>query len=174
MQKTLLFISSIIFSVSISAKNKKAEAPLKSKEDVEFVSATESPFLDFAKSQDFVGYLNRINETSKDLSRVDVYIPPPTTEIAMTKKVCEKILTNIFGPLKEGSLKYKGATLFNGHTGKTCAAQFDDLDKEALYPERYVVAGYIRTKPVAIVFRLSKKSTDTDTQNIKAFWSSLR
>lgn len=174
MHKIALFILLATFSTSVSAKNKETEPPIKSKEDVEFISATKSPFLDFAKSKEFVGYFNRLNESSKDLSRVDIYVPKSTSEITMNEKLCEKILADIFGPLKEGSLQYKGTTLFTGHTGKTCEAQFDDLDTEALYPERRVIVGFIRTKPVALVFRLSKKSTDSVAQNIRAFWNTLR
>lgn len=174
MFKFTFFILLTSIAITSPAKSKKAELLVQSKEDVEFVAATKSPFLDFAKSKDFVGYFNRPNEASKDLSRVDVYIPPAKSEITMNKEICEEILTGIFGPLKKGTLKYKGATLFIGHTGKTCEAQFDDPDKEALYPERHAIVGFIRMKPVALVFRLSKKSADSDRRNMKTFWNTLR
>lgn len=174
MYQTTLLILLTLFSSPSLAKNKKVEAPIKSKEEIEFVSASESPFLDFAKGKDFVGYLNRSNESSKDLRRVDLYTPHAVSETAMNKKTCEAILESIFGDLKSGTLSFQGATLFTGHTGKTCQAQLNDIDKDALYPERHVVVGFIRMKPIALVFRLSKKATEADQQNIKKFWNTLR
>lgn len=130
--------------------------------------------MDFGKADDFVGVITRTGVPSPDLRTVDLYSFKKVETLAMDVKLCESLLTRLFGPLKESSLNYQGAEIFISHTGKTCEAQLDDPDKAAKFPERRVVLGFVNAKPVGLVFRLSKKSSDSVRSDIRDFWKSLR
>ncbi|WP_374077273.1 hypothetical protein [Bdellovibrio bacteriovorus] len=169
---SLLMLSS--FASAETPHKEKVQPPIKSKESIEFLSKNDQTMLDIGKVDDFAGIITRNGEPAKDLRTVDLYTFKGIETLSMDKDLCEKLLTRIFGPLKESSLKYHGAELFTSHTGKTCEAQFDDADKEGKIPERRVVIGFVNAKPVGLVFRLSKKSDKAVKHNIREFWGTLR
>lgn len=162
----------LCFNVTAFAKN-SAPAPFTSSELIDFTGKSDQKMLDFAKNDDFSGVITRNHEVG-DKKLVDVYEFKNIEAVPMDETVCKKMLTRIFGDLDKISLKVSHIDIYTSHTGKTCEAQIDDADKEAKIPERRLVAGFLNAKPIALVFRLAKKSQKSDQESIRKFWDTLR
>lgn len=164
-------LSTLLFS-SLPAKAKPA--PIQSKEEIEFLSKTEQKMLDLLKTPEFVGIITRTAETNKDLRIVDLYAFKNIQKISMNKELCKRLLSKIYGPLDEISFKVRKVEIYTSHTGNTCEAQLDNEDSKTKIPERRTIVGFLNAQPYAVVFKLSKKSTPSDQENVKKFWDSLR
>ncbi|HEY1079329.1 MAG TPA: hypothetical protein VGE46_04500 [Bdellovibrio sp.] len=168
----------IIFSafVLVSATNVWAEsiAPVKSREDLEFVAKNEYPLLEMGKSRDFVGIFVRRNESIEDLQKVDLYAFRNIHNMKMDSSLCAKLLASMFGPIKDNPLQFQELVIFKSHTGATCEAVVIDPDRGARIPERRVILGFINLKPLAVVFRFSQKSNPSLQQAPREFWATLR
>ena len=162
----------LCFNITALAKN-STSAPFTSSELIDFTAKGDQKLLDFAKTDDFSGVVTRNHEVG-DKKLVDVYEFKNIEAVPMNEAVCKKMLTRIFGDLDKISLKVSHIDIYTSHTGKTCDVQIDDADKEAKIPERRVIAGFLNAKPLALVFRLSKKSNNSDQESIHKFWDTPR
>lgn len=151
-----------------------ATAPIQSKEEIKFISKTENKLLDTFKADSYLGTIGRIDEKSQDLSLVDLYAFKDGKKISMDESLCKEMLTQIYGPLNKITLQAKNIKIYTSHTGKTCEAQIDDPMKGTNIPERRMILGFIKAKPYAIEFSLSKKSDSAVQENTRKFWESLR
>lgn len=149
-------------------------APIQSKEEIKFMSKQENELLGAFKTDSFVGIIARIDEKSNDLTAVDLYAFKDTKKMSMDEALCKELLTKVYGPLDKITLKVKDIKIFMSHTGKTCEAQIDDPVKDTPVPERRAIVGFLKAKPYAIEFKLSKKSTPDDQDNARKFWETLR
>lgn len=162
--------------VFVSALNASAEsvAPVKSKEDIQFIGKNEYPLLDMGKSRDYVGALIRRNESSADLKTVDLYAFQNTQAMRMDMNLCSKLIASMYGPIKGNPLQFRDQVIFKGHTGATCEVVVLDPDRGARIPERRVILGFINLKPIALVFRFSQKTNASLQQAPRDFWATLR
>ncbi|NUN06336.1 MAG: hypothetical protein HUU57_11295 [Bdellovibrio sp.] len=166
-------ITALVF---VSATNASAEsvAPVKSKEDLQFVGKNEYPLLDLGKSRDYVGSFIRRNESSPDLKTVDLYTFKNIQAMKMDLNLCANLVASMFGPVKGNPLQFRDQVIFKGHTGATCEVVVLDPDRGARIPERRIVLGFINLKPLALVFRFSKESNASLQQATREFWATLR
>lgn len=148
-------------------------APIQSKEEIKFLSKTEDKLIGAFKTDSFLGIIGRVDEKNNDLTAVDLYSFGDTKKISMDEALCKELLTKIYGPLDKIKLKVNTVTIFTSHTGKTCEAKIDDPVKGTTIPERRTIVGFIKAKPYAIEFKLSKKFTPDDEANTRKFWESL-
>lgn len=151
-----------------------ATAPIQSKEEIKFISKTENKLLDTFKADSYLGTIGRVDEKNQDLSLVDLYSFKDSKKISMDESLCKEMLTQIYGPLNKITLQVKNIKIYISHTGRTCEAQIDDPTKGTNIPERRLILGFIKAKPYAIEFSLSKKSDSTAQENTRKFWESLR
>lgn len=163
------FLISTLLSISFAAT-----APVQSKEEIKFISKTENKLLDTFKTDSYIGTIGRVDEKAQDLSMVDLYAFKDMKKISMDESLCKELLTQVYGPLDKITLKLKDVKIYKSHTGKTCEAQLDDPDKSSPIPERRIIIGFLKAKPYAIEFNLSKKSTEDVQTNTRKFWESLR
>lgn len=150
-----------------------ATSPIQSKEEVQFESKSENQLLDLFKSDAYLGVLGRPNEKIQDLQLVDLYTFKETQQISLDESLCKDLLAQIYGPLDKITLQLKSVKIYTSHTGKTCEAQLDDPARTSKIPERRTIIGFLKVKPYALVFKLSKKSDTTVQENARQFWESL-
>lgn len=165
----MTFILTQLLSLALAAT-----PPLQSKEEIQFESKSENQLLDLFKSDAYLGVLGRPNEKVQDLQLVDLYAFKETSQLSLDEKLCKELLTQIYGPLDKITLQLKNVRIYTSHTGKTCEAQLDDPDKKSKIPERRTIIGFLKAKPYALVFKLSKKSDLSVQENTRQFWESLR
>lgn len=170
----LLFYILVLTTTLLEAKHAFAAAsPLKSKENIEFITKSEQPLLDLMKTNNFLGVLVRTDKTQRDLRHVDLYAFKDIQEISINQQLCEKLLEKIYGPRKEISLKVQNINLYKSHSGNTCEATITNPDSKAKFPERRTIIGFIKAKPYALVFKFSKPSKVNEQEEARKFWDSL-
>ena len=168
-----LIFSAFVFLFSAVAVADSV-APVKSKEDLEFISKDAYPLLDITKSKDFVGIFVRQKESSEDLRKVDLYAFKNVQTMKMDQALCAKLVASMFGAVKDNPYKFSELVIFKAHTGNTCEAVVIDPDKGTRIPERRVILGFINLKPLALVFRFSQKTNPSLQQAPRDFWATLR
>lgn len=163
------FLASTLLGFALAAT-----APIQSKEEIKFISKADNKLLDTFKSDAYIGTIGRVDEKAQDLSLVDLYTFKDGKKISMDESLCKDFLKQVYGPLEKITLKVKNITVYKSHTGNTCEAQVDDPDAKSIIPERRIIVGFLKAKPYAIEFNLSKKSTPDVQENTRKFWESLR
>jgi hypothetical protein len=172
MGKIILATAALVLSQFAVAAT--SPAPIASKEDVIFAHKNDQKMLGFANADSFVGYFTRTAQADKNMRQAELYDLAQIKDLKMDEALCHKALAEIFGPLNEITLKAHDVKIWTSHTGKTCEASMVDPYAQAVIPERRVQVGFIKAKPYALVFKLSKKSTAEQQENMRSFWDSLR
>ncbi|UYL09761.1 hypothetical protein B9G69_004130 [Bdellovibrio sp. SKB1291214] len=172
MNKIILATAALMLSQFAIAAT--SAAPVESKEDVIFAHKKDQKMLGFANADSFVGYFTRTAQADKNMRQAELYDLAQIQDLKMDEALCKKALAEIFGNLNEITLKAQDVKIWTSHTGKTCEASMVDPYVQAVIPERRIHVGFIKAKPYAIVFKLAKKSTAEQQENMRSFWDSLR
>jgi hypothetical protein len=148
--------------------------PLSSKEEVAFLSRQQEDLLFIGKPPELLGAFDRSFEKNPDLKNPELYAFPEVQEIKMGKTLCQKITEIVFHAKKQENLKVGPPQLVASHTGKVCELTVQDSASYAKFREKRMIAGFIKTKAYALVFRIQKNSTTQIEEGAHAFWETLR
>lgn len=157
------------------AKNPPKTFPLQSSEIIHFIDRNENSFYGFLKTDDFVGFVERKIEVNPDLQTLDFYQFKTEKKFLFDQKKCEQLLAQIFGPLKEITLKVS-VTQFEKQKNSpaVCVAKAIDPDTHASIPERLIFVSTKKDFSYALVARLSKKSDESTLKNLQKFVQNLK
>lgn len=149
--------------------------PFSFKEDVEFLDKESRPFLDFGKKDDFTGVIRRLYLENADQRDIDFYDFSKIKAEKMTDVYCRKLAEEVFGPLKEISLKVASQEKFTSpRSGEICQMIFVDEDKEGLFKERHFYALVFRGKPYGLVGRFKKTAKTEEKEELRDFVKNLK
>lgn len=149
--------------------------PFSFKEDVEFLDKKNRPFLDFGKKDDFAGVIRRSYLANADQRDIDFYDFSRIKAEKMTDVYCRKLAEEVFGPLKEISLKVDSQEKFlSPRSGEVCRMILVDDDKDGLFKERHFYALVYRKKPYGLVGRFKKMAKTEEKEELRDFVKSLK
>ncbi len=164
-------ISLLICGVALSAEQSQI---FKSKDDIAIYSKNEIAFSDIGKIKDYFGILIQAKESERQLAQADIYVFNNEQKISIDQALCGSYTDKIFGSESETGLKVeKKINLFKTPTGQSCEILLKDNDRSAKIPYRYVIAGFVHGRSVALVWQLNSV-TDEDKAKLKTFWLALR
>jgi hypothetical protein len=173
--KCLIVVLSVgcAFKVSAEIKGKAVPAPFTSKEVIGYLSKTQQPFLDFAKSKDFIGLVQR---EQKPTEQIDIYSFNNVSAKKIDQTVCLQLAARVFGPLNKISLKPGAPSVEKTlRSGNICEVTLTDDDSKALFPQRQFYARMITDKAYGFVFKSKARAPAASVkEDAKAFVTELR
>lgn len=152
-----------------------AADPIKSQEDISFVSVDKMKVSAAGKISEFKGVIERTYFGIKDLKVVDLY-QFNTDKIKVNEALCAEYIEKIFG-LKDSKLfEIKSLKLAESNKGKICEIYVTDKKKQKNKSEefhRLASIGFVNAKLNVLVYHLSDFN-DAKIQEARKFWNSLR
>ncbi len=178
MKNNLYILMVVLISASIalgSVKRRPSSIDLTSIEEIIFTSKKDLPYSDMGKSEEYVGSIMQLSETSEQLMSSDLYKFPKENSTRMTAKLCSQYVSKIFGPEKKRSLRLKSpVSLFDTSVGKACEFQLNDQYESSKIPFRYVLVGFIHGRLKALVWNLNSEPDTQSKIKLQLFWKTLK
>lgn len=165
----------LVLNLQFTQARAAESAPFKTKEPTQFQKVQDNQLLGIGKSSSFLGVLTRSEVSDPVSAQVDVYAFMKENSLRINQKLCNKISTDIFGPVDEISLKLEVSEVRSSESkGKICVMTFQDPDPKAMIKERHLLVLMLNLKTYALVFRFPKVPTTNDLKDIFSFTENLR
>ena len=167
----LIFLGALFLSALASA----AKTPFISKEEIEFVSRTESPMLGLNKISEFKGVIFRLKVSSGVERDVDFYEFNELSALKSDHTLCSIVGDHIFGHENEITLKKISTKIIPSASAVSiCSLVMRDPDPQAMIKERHLLVKVLHAKVRAFVFRFAKEPQPTELDEAHRFVEGLR
>ncbi|MBX2994557.1 MAG: hypothetical protein KF681_07040 [Bdellovibrionaceae bacterium] len=157
-----------------TAERKVADdLPFVADDSISYMAANSDNMLGFARSEEFIGVLQRPYARTPQLQQIYLYGFGEKTN-PLTRRSCEAFVQKMVGSFEGSMLKKTRSETFQSSNGQGCLVTMEDPDATSISRERHIYITGVGRQVYALMFQYRVSPTKAESLEMLEFVKSLK
>lgn len=149
------------------------DLPFIADDNISYMAASADNMLGFARSEEFIGVLQRPHAHTPPLSQIYLYAFGEKKR-PLNRATCELLVQKMVGPFEGSMLKKTRSETFQSANGQGCLVTMVDPDTASISRERHIFITGVGSQIYALMFQFRASPNKTENRDMLEFVKSLK